>query len=192
VNLRALAALGLCWALALPAIAQVGGRSNEGLERSRAALAAGQIERAFELARAAAAERPEHPAVWLEVGELADRLRLDAVALRAYQRYLALAPADAENRAEIEGCVRVLQHLVRGGRYVVAEDPERVEALIDWDGHSVRPSPAESVLVDWHGRPHAGEVSLAGADDAEPALISLSHIVGQDASPSLGRALTPP
>lgn len=164
--------------------------------RARRAVAEGRFEDAFAALRRAAG-RAEDPAVWRELAEVADRLRLDRIALDAYERYLEAAP-DAADRAELEGRVRVLRQLARGARYVAAEDGRSVEleeapgralprGLMDWQGH---PQPARRSsellsLARWDGTLRAAGPE---APDAGRELLPFPTNVRV----GLGRRLDPP
>lgn len=154
-------------------------RATELREAGRAALREGHIEQAFTTFREAAALTRD-PTVWLEVADAADRLRVDAVALAAYERYLE-ERADAPDRAEIEGRVRVLRDVASGRRYAVAPTGR---ALVDWNGRPVltrRPSQLVS-LAEWDG-------SLgAPAPPRGPDLVPFPTPAG----PGLGRRLSAP
>ena len=195
-------------ALARPASAQVPAaqvpaaevRANELRAQSRAALAEGQIESAYRLARAAA-ELSTGADAWLDVAEIAERLRLDALAIRAYQAYLGRSPRGAEGRVEIEARVRVLEHHLRGGGFALSADERTVETLVDRDGGAARAPGQGNVLVDWHGRPQVrqrprSQLALAAWDDAtvpeHQSLIPSSRILGSRAQQGLGRALATP
>lgn len=126
--------------------------------RAREAVAAGRLEEAFGHVRVAA-ELSGDPTVWLEVATVAERLRMDALVVEALHQYLERRP-DAPDRAEVEGRLRVLDALARGGRYQPEEDGRTVRLVVEWDGGAVvtRRRPAASgrplnVLVDWQGRP---------------------------------------
>lgn len=68
-------------------------------------------------------------ALLYNVGQAADRARHDEVALDAFERYLA-GVTDIENRAEIEGRVRVLRAAILERRSeLAAADAERQRAL---------------------------------------------------------------
>ncbi len=200
MNLRATIGLGLLLSLALPAAAQTGGRATGLRRRSRAALSEGRLEEAYGLARAAA-ERSRGAGPWLEVAEIADRLRLDTLALSAYRTYLERAPRNAGDRAEIEGRVRVLEHHIRGGGYTVSEDGQTV-AAVDQRAPSAEPAGRHgNVLVDWQGRPQVrgpspSQLALAAWDGAaqprDPSLISAEHVLGPSEPSGLGRALARP
>jgi len=158
--LRALPLL-LC-AVLLPAIASAQERDEARAqalrERAEAAVSEGRLEEAFGHVRVAA-ELTEDPTVWLEVAEIADRLRMDALTVEALERYLAARP-DAADRAEVEGRLRVLRAVEGGARFVPEEDGRAVRLVVDWDGEPIvthtprrgRGQPV-NVLVDWQGRP---------------------------------------
>lgn len=132
---------------------------------ARRAVSEGRLEEAFSALRIAA-EQTREPAVWLELAEVADRLRLDAVARDAYERYLAAFP-NAPARAELAGRVRVLRRqLANGGQGSAGEDetlggPQL--AALDAGTRAVlerarahepsEPRCGVSVLIDWQGRP---------------------------------------
>lgn len=122
-------------------------------ESARQHAREGQLEEAFGLVRAAA-ELTADATVWLEIAEAADRLRLDEVALEAYETYLARR-ADAPDRREIEGRARILREVLAGHRYALepAPEAERTEALVDWNGRPVvvRRASVLLPLADWDG-----------------------------------------
>ncbi len=114
----------------------------------------GHLEEAFALVRSAA-ELTDDARVWLEVAEAADRLRLDEVALRAYETYLERR-ADAPDREEIEARTRVLREVLAGHRYALESEPARgpaAEVLVDWNGEPVvvERSGTPRALADWDG-----------------------------------------
>lgn len=128
--------LGLALALAAaPAAhaqpeANAEARSLELREAGRERLRQGQLAEAFGFFREATLLTAD-PSVWVELGEVADRLRLDEIALQAYQTYLERR-RDAPDRAEIEGRVRVLLELAAGQRYTLTPNstiPERRPAV---------------------------------------------------------------
>lgn len=75
-----------------------------------AAFEAGQFEEALRHFEAAYARSPR-PKLLFNIGQAADRLRKDEVALDAFRRYLAEVP-EAEGREQIEARVRVLEQAV--------------------------------------------------------------------------------
>ncbi len=102
-----------------PGIADVEARAR--FEAGRASFADGRFEdalndfqRAYELAK--------RPILLFNVGAAADRLRKDQVALEAFERYLAEMP-NAENRAEVEGRIRVLREGSQRPGPVGSSDP---------------------------------------------------------------------
>lgn len=116
-------------------------------EEGRAHLREGRIEDAFGSFRDAVSLTRD-ARVWLELAEAADRLRADDVALAAYERYLE-ARADAPDRAEIEGRVRVLRELASGRRFALGG----AHPLVDWEGRPLAPSSASRLvsLARWDG-----------------------------------------
>ena len=171
---------------AQPASAQVDeARARELLTTGRAAVAEGRLEDAYAALREAAA-LTANTAALLELAEIADRLRIDDVALQAYEIWLASNPGH-ESHVAITGRARVLREIVRGGRYVPSPDGRQVRLLVDWDG---RPLITQQIapggprpLIDWHGRP----VQLPAAQP--PRLIRVRF---DDQNPSLGRQLDTP
>jgi hypothetical protein len=177
--------------IALTWIAPIASAQRGPLETGRQRVREGRYEEAFEYLRAAAAQN-EEPAVLLELAEVADRLRLDAIALEAYERYLIRARPDAANRAEIEGRVRVLRELAAGGRYVLEGPRTRLTR---------EERATNNVLVDWYGRPlvlrrSSGVIALADWDGAlqnGPARVpDLVPFPGASAERNLGRRLARP
>ncbi len=104
----------------------------------RFAEALGYFERAYELTR--------EPDLLYNIATVHDRLRHDAQALDAYRRYLEARP-DAEDRANIEARVRVLEEAV--ARETAAPAPE------------AQPEPAPEPEPEPEPRP-AGRASDAG------------------------------
>jgi tetratricopeptide (TPR) repeat protein len=101
-----------------------------------AAFDAGQFTEALEHFQAAYARSPR-PKLLYNIGQAADRLRQDEVALDAFQRYLAEVP-DADGREQIEARVRVLEQAVAEQRAAAADEEAR-------EGTAHEPSPAPSV-----------------------------------------------
>lgn len=164
--LRALTAAAFAASLVMTSLLPIGAQAQardepraEALrERAREATRAGHLEEAFGHVRVAA-ELTADVTVWLEVAEVAERLRMDELVVEALERYLARRP-DAPDRAEVEGRLRVLSALARGGRYQPEEDGRAVRLVVDWEGGAVvtrrRPAPSGrpvNMLVDWQGRP---------------------------------------
>ena len=77
--------------------------------RGREAFAQAHYEQALQLFQRAyeASARPE---LLYNIGQTADRLRLDDVALDAFHRYLGAAP-DADHRAEVEARIAALERV---------------------------------------------------------------------------------
>lgn len=105
--MRALIVLG--WVLVCVGIAPAASAQDPSALRDRgsAALREGRFADALELFRQAAQAGTDASA-WLAVGDAADRLRDDAAALDAYERYLAARP-DASDRVEIVARIDVLR-----------------------------------------------------------------------------------
>lgn len=158
---------------------------------ARAALAQGRIEDAFPLMRRAA-EGSQTPTDWRELAEIADRLRLDDAALAAYATYLERAP-QADDRAAIEGRIRVLRLLAEGARFAVAGG---VPELLAWNGEPVAREPGQNVLVDWHGRPQGRRTELLTMAEWEGDVRPPEPPIGAALAPrgggGLGRALAAP
>jgi Flp pilus assembly protein TadD len=116
--------LAWCTALLVLAASSAHAQNNPDSLRAwaRAEIAQGHFESALNLFRAASRHATD-PRVWLEVGDAADRLRRDDIALEAYERYLVVAP-DATDRAEIHARVAVLRSVL-AGRPARAEEPDR-------------------------------------------------------------------
>ncbi|MBZ0118313.1 MAG: tetratricopeptide repeat protein [Sandaracinaceae bacterium] len=108
-------------------------------QRGRVAVREGRFEDAAELF-SRAAEHTDDPSVWLEVGDMADRLRRDDVALHAYQTYLQRRPSSPD-RVEIEARVRIL----------VSRVHDRDRLLVDWEGGSVQVQRRPMPLAEWEG-----------------------------------------
>lgn len=105
--MRALVVLGMtlvCLGVAPAASAQEPSAPHD---RATAALREGRFADALALFRQAAQAGTDASA-WLRVGDAADRLRDDAAALDAYERYLAARP-EASDRVEIVARIDVLR-----------------------------------------------------------------------------------
>lgn len=107
------AALVVACAIAPTAHAQTSGRDAEAralFQAGQVAFEEGRYENALEYFRRSY-ELSQRPELLYNIGSAADRLRLDADALRAFEQYLELRP-DAPNRAELEGRIAVLRRAV--------------------------------------------------------------------------------
>jgi len=185
---------------AAPVRAQ-GGSSRALLSRGRAAVAQGELARAYSLLRRAA-ERGRAAVPWREAAEVAEHLHLDEAAREAYRTYLERAPR-ARDRAEIEGRVRVLTAILGGHRFRVSDDgrvepPPAGDGAEADDGDGEAPAPeapgARGLLVDWdgHGTERRGRspiLELEPWDSSAPAAARAEAAAPQ---PGLGRALSPP
>ncbi len=94
-------------------------------EQGRAAFAASQFAEALHLFRQAYALSERH-ALLYNIGQAADRLRLDREALEAFDRYLAEIP-DAANRVEVETRAVVLRETIARDEQLRAEAARPVE-----------------------------------------------------------------
>ena len=86
-------------------------RARELFEKGRVAFADGQYRDAWEHFREAY-KLSKRPALLYNVGQSADRMRMDREALEAFRLYLKKLP-DAENRKEVESRVRYLEERLR-------------------------------------------------------------------------------
>ena len=124
-------------------------RSSELRAAARRHAEAGRLEEAFASVDEAS-QLTADATVFLELGELADRLRLDDIALSAYETYLARR-ADAPDRAAIAGRVRVLRLLLAGHRFARPSERGRGVALVDWRGRPNESARDLIPLADWDG-----------------------------------------
>lgn len=85
-------------------------QARELFEQGRAAFTAARFAEALDLFRQAYALSERH-ALLYNIGQAADRLRLDRDALEAFDCYLAEIP-DAENRIEVETRIGVLRETI--------------------------------------------------------------------------------
>jgi tetratricopeptide (TPR) repeat protein len=113
-----------------------------------AAFEAGQFAEALEHFQAAYARSPR-PKLLYNIGQAADRLRQDEVALDSFRRYLAEVP-DAEGREAIEARVRVLEQAVSEKK--AAEPPP--EAM-PTEPAPTEPSPSDPVPSEPPAEPSA-------------------------------------
>lgn len=100
-------------------------KARDLFERGRQAYGEGQYRDAWDYFRQAylLSKRPE---LLYNVGQSADRMRMDREALEAFELYLARLP-DAENRKEVENRVRALQERLRSDQGEVAQAPETLD-----------------------------------------------------------------
>ena len=185
--------ISTAWAQGAGAEARATQLRHDGME----AVALGELERAFRLVHEASGQTQD-ATVWLELAEIAERLRLDSVCLQAYETYLQRAPTDAANRPEIEGRVRILRHLEGGGGFVIAQDGRTVVAVVDARraaARSERAQRTQGVIVDWQGRPHVrttpSSAPLARWDGQAPETIAGDRLFSRP-SRSLARMLAAP
>jgi tetratricopeptide (TPR) repeat protein len=109
----AVAAL-LHFSVAALASAQAGANTGDAVARNlfnagKVAFDAGDYRDALQFFEQAYA-RSQRPGLLYNIGQAADRLRMDARALEAFRGYLQQLP-DAENRTEVENRIRALEAL---------------------------------------------------------------------------------
>lgn len=80
--------------------------SSDQLERVQSLLAAGELERAVELAQTIASSSPEHAETWNTLGTAFARAGMRDAASEAYRRAIALAPADHRPLANLAVVLR--------------------------------------------------------------------------------------
>lgn len=105
--MRALVVLGWVMVVLGGAPAALAQDASALRDRGTAALREGRFADALSIFREAA-QAGTDPSAWLAVGDAADRLRDDAAALEAYERYLAARP-EASDRVEIVARIDVLR-----------------------------------------------------------------------------------
>ena len=104
-------------------------RSRDLFEQGRVAFTAARFAEALDLFRQAYALSERH-ALLYNIGQAADRLRLDREALEAFDRYLAEIP-DAENRIEVETRIGVLRETLARDAQLRADAARPVQATGD-------------------------------------------------------------
>lgn len=135
-----------------------GGRDDEArslFEAGRTAFAAGRFESALARFREAY-ELSGRAALLYNIGTAADRLRRDAEALEAFRAYVAAEP-DAENRAEVESRIAVLERAIAAAQPAPAVDappepaPDAVAtpALGDPGAEDDRAARGGSIAEEW-------------------------------------------
>jgi tetratricopeptide (TPR) repeat protein len=97
-------------------------RARDLFEKGRVAYQEARYEVALDLFTQAHA-LSKRPQLLNNIGQAADRLRMDADALDAYQRYLAEVP-DAENRAAVENRIAALKEVIEAKRQAPVPTPE--------------------------------------------------------------------
>jgi tetratricopeptide (TPR) repeat protein len=115
-------------------------------QAGRAAYAAGRFDEALGFFEQAYA-RSERPELLFNIGQAADRLRLDAKALRAFEAFLEERP-DAPNRAEVEARIVALRHAEGARRGATGEDPDYAPA------QTFAPSPEQTATQAEGARPY--------------------------------------
>jgi tetratricopeptide (TPR) repeat protein len=108
-----------------------------------AAFDAGQFEEALRHFQAAYARSPR-PKLLFNIGQAADRLRQDDIALDAFRRYLAEFP-EAQGREQIEARVRVLEQAVAEREAAASEAAEQAPQPTPTEGE---PAPKDSAPVE--------------------------------------------
>jgi hypothetical protein len=98
-----------------------------------------------------ASKRPE---LLYNIGQTADRLRMDADALKAFKMYLERLP-DAANRRDVENRVRALEERVKASGAVPAPPDDGSEL-------TPAPAPSETKLDDAPGPPKGGQPGRHG------------------------------
>ena len=112
----------------------------------------------------------KRPQLLNNIGQAADRLRMDSEALDAYQRYLAEVP-DAENRAAVENRIAALKSEIESKRVAVPTPAETARAA-EPEPRQAAPAPAtaprdddddgDSVLSSWWLWAGIGAAAVAG------------------------------
>lgn len=116
-------------------------------EAGRAAYDAGDYREALELFQRAY-EHSDRPRLLYNIGQSADRLRMDRTALAAFRRYLELV-SEADNRVEVENRINALSIITNDDPTVVSESsqtdgPTREPIAPDITSSTSQPAPADS------------------------------------------------
>jgi tetratricopeptide (TPR) repeat protein len=127
-------------------------------QAGRAAYAAGRFDEALGFFEQAYA-RSERPELLFNVGQAADRLRLDAKALQAFEAFLQERP-DAPNRAEVEARIVALRHAEGARKGAAGEDPDYAAV------QTLAPSPGETAAQADGARPYDDARTRADDDSA--------------------------
>lgn len=150
--------VGLALPLAPASVGRAQPTSEGGDVEARALFDAGEVafrEGRFDDALAdfqAAYDRSPRPLLLFNIGTAADRLRRDAVALDAFERYLAALP-EAPNAVEVRARVEVLRQAVAASAEEVSTVPTEVAT----------PPPTGSDPTPWIVTGVGGAVVVAGA-----------------------------
>jgi tetratricopeptide (TPR) repeat protein len=144
--------------------------ARELFEQGRLAYQEARYEAALDLFMQAYA-LSKRPQLLNNIGQAADRLRMDSEALDAYQRYLAEVP-DAENRPAIENRIAALKAVIESNRTPTVPTPaETARAAEPASDAPARPSPPAatqardddgSVLSSWWLWAGIGAAAVAG------------------------------
>jgi len=139
-------------------------------EQGRQAYQDARYEEALDLFMQAYA-LSKRPQLLNNIGQAADRLRMDSEALDAYQRYLAEVP-DAENRPAIENRIAALKVVIESNRTPSVPTPaETARAAEPASAAPAHPSPPAatqardddgSVLSSWWLWAGVGAAAVAG------------------------------
>jgi tetratricopeptide (TPR) repeat protein len=145
-------------------------RARDLFEKGRVAYQEARYEVALDLFTQAYA-LSKRPQLLNNIGQAADRLRMDAEALDAYQRYLAEVP-DAENRAAVENRIAALKEVVEAQRQAPVPTPEETARAAEpppaAQGTPAAPGATSSrdedgsVLSSWWLWAGIGAVAVAG------------------------------
>jgi hypothetical protein len=133
-------------------------RARELFEKGRVAFADGQYRDAWEHFRDAY-KLSKRPALLYNVGQSADRMRMDREALEAFRLYLKKLP-EAENRKEVESRVRWLEERLANEGAPAAGRPETLD-------DSPEPAPANDGIDAYaNAEVGAGDPSRQKEDEA--------------------------
>lgn len=144
--------------------------ARELFEKGRVAYQEARYDVALDLFTQAHA-LSKRPQLLNNIAQAADRLRMDAEALDAYERYLAEVP-DAENRAAVENRIAALKEVIEAKRQAPVPTPEEA-------ARAAEPAPAQgaqaapaatsarkeddgSVLTSWWLWAGIGAAAVAG------------------------------
>jgi len=135
-------------------------------DAGRAAYDAGNYREALNYFQQAH-DKSQRPRLLYNIGQTADRLRMDRTALTTFRKYLELVP-DAENRREVENRIRTLESLVNDDA-APAPSVESAEPVVAPQPSAVtRPAAAQdesasdSNIAPWLVTGAGGVVALTG------------------------------